>query len=201
MAKAHVTVGMAAAFTAVMPGSLPEALPVIAGASLGCLICDIDCETKAERSDSSRWRIMMALVAAAALIEDGLLDAGMWQTAAQNGPYMCFAGLAGFMIICMFAGISSHRGFSHSLPALALETLCMWLMLPAAALPFATAFASHLVLDLMNKRPVRLLYPSKKSFCLGWFYSDRLANKLCASAGCIWLAASAIIGLSLHGRL
>ena len=199
MAKAHITVGMAAAFTAVMPDSIPEALPVITGASLGCLICDIDCETRAERSDSSRWRIMMALVAAAALIEDHLLDAGMWRSVTQNGPYMCFAGLAGFMIIGTFAGISSHRGFSHSLLALALETLCMWLMIPAAAMPFAIAFASHLVLDLMNKRPVRLFYPAKKRFCLGWFYSDRLANKLCASAGCIWLAASAIIGLRLHG--
>ena len=46
MAKAHITVGIAAAFTAAMPNSIPEALPVITGASLGCLICDIDCETK-----------------------------------------------------------------------------------------------------------------------------------------------------------
>ena len=199
MAKAHITVGMAAAFTAVMPDSIPAALPVITGASLGCLICDIDCETRAERSDSSRWRIMMALVAAAALIEDHLLDAGMWRSVTQNGPYMCFVGLAGFMIIGTFAGVSRHRGFSHSLLALALETLCMWLMIPAAAMPFAIAFTSHLVLDLMNKRPVRLFYPAKKRFCLGWFYSDRLANRLCASAGCIWLAASAIIGLKLHG--
>ena len=123
MAKAHITVGMAAAFTAVMPGSVPEALPVITGASLGCLICDIDCETKAERRDSSHWRIMMALVAAAALIEDHLLDAGMWRSMAQNGPYLCFAGLAGLMIIGTFAGVSSHRGFSHSFPGLAVETL------------------------------------------------------------------------------
>ena len=134
MAKAHITVGMAAAFTAAMPGSIPEALPVITGASLGCLICDIEI-------------------------------------------------------------ISSHRGFSHSLMALALETLCVWLVFPAAAMPFAIAFASHLLLDLMNKRPLRLLYPAKKGFCLGWFYADRLANKLCASAGCIWLAAAVFINL------
>ena len=195
MAKAHITVGMAAAFTAAMPNSIPEALPVITGASLGCLICDIDCETKAERSDSSHWRIVMAVIAAAALIEDNLLDAGMWRSLSQRGEYLWFAGLAGFLIICTFAGISTHRGFSHSLLALALESLCVWLVFPAAAVPFATAFASHLVLDLMNKRSLRLLYPAKKGFCLGWFYADRLANKLCASAGCIWLAAAVFINL------
>ena len=42
LAKAHIAAGMAAAFTVMMPGSVPEALPVIAGASAGCLICDID---------------------------------------------------------------------------------------------------------------------------------------------------------------
>ena len=55
MAKAHITIGMAAAFTIVQPESIPEALPVIVGASLGCLICDLDCENKAEKSDSSHW--------------------------------------------------------------------------------------------------------------------------------------------------
>lgn len=189
MAKAHIAVGMAAAFTLTQPGSVPEALPVITGAALGCLICDLDCETKAERSDSSRWRIVMAAVAAATLIEDHLLGAGMWDSLSRQGPYLSFAGLAGFMLTCTFAGISGHRGFSHSILALALETLSLWLMFPAAALPFAAAFASHLALDLMNKRSVRLLYPADKGFCLGWFYSDRLADKLFAAAGTAWMIA------------
>ena len=199
MAKAHITVGMAAAFTAAMPGSVPESLPVITGAAIGCLICDIDCEAKAERNESSRWRIVMALVAAAALMEDQLLDAGMWRTLSQSDPYIRFAGLAGFMLTCTFAGAASHRGFAHSLLALALETLCMWMVIPAAALPFAAAFASHVALDLMNKRSLRLFYPAKKGVCLKWFYADRLANRLFASAGCIWLAVLLINGLrTLH---
>ena len=195
MAKAHITVGMAAAFTIMSPDNIPEALPVITGASLGRLICDLDCENKAEKSDSSRWRIVMAVVAAAALIEDHLLDAGMWKTLESSGSYLWFAGIAGFALVCTFAGISSHRGFSHSLLALALESLCLWLVFPAAVMPFAIAFVSHLLLDLMNKRSVRLLYPAKKGFCLKWFYADRLANKLCASAGCIWLIAAFLISI------
>ena len=197
MAKAHISIGMAAAYTAVMPGSIREALPVITGAAMGCLICDIDCEAKAERNDSSRWRIVMAAVAAAAIIEDHLLDGVMWRELSQRGSYIWFAGLAGFMLICTFAGISEHRGFAHSFLALALETLCVWLVFPSAALPFAAAFASHLALDLMNRRSVRLFYPAKKGFCLGWFYADRLADKVFASAGCIWLAAAMITELRL----
>ena len=82
---------MAAAFSIVKPATVAEALPVIAGGALGCLICDLDCENKSEKSDSSRWRTVMMLVAAAALIEDHLLDAGMWRSLGQNGQYLWFA--------------------------------------------------------------------------------------------------------------
>ena len=215
LAKAHIAVGMAAAFSIVRPGTVAEALTVIAGGALGCLICDLDCENKSEKSDSSHWRIVMALVAAAALIEDHLLDAGMWRSighsgeylwqlfcpsdnhlwsmSGQVGQYLWFAGLAGFVITCVFASGSGHRGFSHSFLAMALETACLWLIFPAVAVPFAIAFASHVLLDMMNKRSVRLFYPAKKGFCLGWFYADRLANKVVAAGGTVWLIVAIII--------
>ena len=195
LAKAHIAVGMAAAFSIVRPETVAEALPVITGGALGCLICDLDCENKSEKSDSSHWRIVMALVAAAALIEDHLLDAGMWRSLGQNGQYLWFAGIACFVITCVFAGGSGHRGFSHSLLAMAIETVCLWLIFPAVAVPFAIAFASHVLLDMMNKKSVRLFYPAKKGFCLKWFYADRLANKFFEIGGTVWFAAAVILCL------
>lgn len=192
LAKAHITVGMAAAFTIVRPETVADALPVIAGGALGCLICDLDCENKKERSDSSRWRIAMFAVAAAALIEDHLLDAGMWRTLVQNG-YMWCIGLTAFVLTCAFAIASNHRGFSHSLIALALETLSLYLIVPVAAIPFAAAFISHLILDITNYRSVRLFWPAKKGISLGIFYADKLANKVCASMGALWLIIAIII--------
>ncbi len=187
MAKAHIAAGMAAAFTVMRPESIPEALPVVTGAALGCLICDLDCENPRERNESSRYRILMAVVAAAALIEDHMIGAGMWNSVGKHGPYLWFAGFAAFVLICGFASISKHRGFAHSFLALALETASLWLVFPMAAKPFAIAFISHQVLDLLNKKPVRLFYPAKKGFSLGLFYADRLANKLVATGGMIWL--------------
>ena len=206
LAKAHIAVGMAAAFSIVRPETVADALPVITGGALGCLICDLDCENRSEKSDSSHWRFVMALVAAAALIEDHLLDAGMWRSLGQSGDYLpgssvalgqylWFAGLAGFVITCVFASGSGHRGFSHSLLAMTLETVCLWLVFPAVAIPFAIAFMSHVFLDMMNKRSVRLFYPAKKGICLGWFYADRVANKLITAGGMIWMIAAVILCL------
>ena len=193
LGKAHLSIGMAAAFTVVMPENMPAALPVIAGAAAGSLICDIDCESPAERHDASRQRVLAAVIAAAALIADGLMDAGMWRSLAQSGSYLWCAGVAGLVITVAFASVSSHRGFSHSLLALLLEAGFLYLVFPKAVLSFAAAFATHLVLDITNRKKLRLLYPAKRGFSLGLFYADRLANRVCELAGVIWLAAVLLV--------
>lgn len=193
MAKAHIAVGMAAAFTIMRPGSIPEALPVVTGAAIGCLICDLDCENPRERTESSHYRITMAVLAAAALIEDHLIGSGIWKSAGRYGQYVWFAGFAAFVLICAFASISKHRGFAHSFLALALETASLWLVFPVTAKPFAIAFLSHQVLDLLNKKPIRLFYPAEKGFRLGLFYADRFANKAFAAVGTVWLIAVILI--------
>ena len=198
LAKAHITIGMAAALTIAAPESIPEALPVITGASLGCLICDLDCDNPREKQDSSHWRIVMFAVAAAALFEDHHIDAGMWRSVAQSGSYLWCAGIAVFALTCAFASVSSHRGFSHSFAALILEAFSLWLVFPAAAVPFVIAFASHLILDMTNKRPVRVFYPLKKGISFGWFYADRLANKVCAAIGSVWLILEVLFIVRQH---
>ena len=137
----------------------------------------------------------MFAVAAAALFEDYHIDAGMWRLFAQSGSYLWCAGITGFALTCAFASVSSHRGFSHSLLALALEAYSLWLVFPAAAVPFTIAFATHLILDMTNYRPVRILYPLKKGISLGWLHADRLANKLCAMVGSVWLIVAVAICL------
>ena len=195
LAKAHVTVGMAAAFSIMRPDTMAEALPVIAGGALGCLICDLDCEVTKEKTESSHWRVVMWLIAAAALIEDHLLNAGMWNSLGSNGQYLWFAGLVGFVITGGFASVSNHRGFSHSLLTLALFAGSLWLVFPAMTIPFAITFTSHLILDVLNKKSLRLFYPAEKGFCLGLFYADRWANKLIATIGSVWLVVAVVLSL------
>lgn len=92
--------------------------------------------------------------------------------------------------------MSSHRGFSHSLLALDLFAGSLWLIFPAMTVPFVITFVSHLILDILNKKSVRLLYPVEKGICLGWFYADRWANKLFATVGSVWLLVEVVLSLS-----
>lgn len=199
LGKAHLAIGMAAALTLAVPETLPAALPVITGAAAGSLICDIDCNSPSEQSDASRQRILAVIIAAAALVADRYMDGGMWlslaERSAAGGIYLICAGIAGLVITLAFASISSHRGFSHSLLAMAIETACVYIILPQTAVPFAVAFATHLILDISNKKQVRLFYPAKKGVSLGLFYADRLANRVCEIGGTAWLILALIISL------
>lgn len=195
LGKAHLSIGMAAAVTSVMPETLPAALPVIAGAAAGSLVCDIDCDSPSERTDASKQRVLGGIIAAAALAADWAMGAGMWKHIADSGSYLWCVGVAGFVLTLAFANVSSHRGFSHSLLAMALETGFVYLIFPMAALPFAIAFATHLVLDISNRKKVRLFYPAKRGVSLRLFYADRLANRICEIAGVIWLVAAVIISV------
>ena len=187
LGKAHLAIGMAAAWTLTLPETMPAALPVIAGAAAGSLICDIDCDSPAERKDASKQRILAAVITAAALTADKLMDAGMWRHIAESGSYLWCAGAAGIVLTVAFANVSAHRGFSHSLTALILETGFLYLIFPQCAKPFAIAFITHILLDMTNKKRVRLFYPAKKGVSLGLFYADRMANRVCEIAGTAWL--------------
>ena len=187
LGKAHLTIGMAAAWTLAMPETVPAALPVIAGAAAGSLICDIDCDSPAERRDASKQRILAAVITAAALIIDGLTGAGMCRTITESGSYLWCAGIAGLVLTVAFANVSAHRGFSHSLTALAMETFFLYLIFPQCVKPFVIAFITHILLDITNKKRLRLFYPAKKGVSLGLFYADRMANRVCEIGGAVWL--------------
>ena len=191
--KAHFAVGIAAATTIIRPETLPEALPVIAGASLGSLICDIDCRCPSGKSEKSQWHSISLIVSGTALLADHFLGQTIWCSLDERAPVVWAIGITAFVLSCTFASISRHRAFSHSLLALALETASLWLIFPTMAMPFAIAFFTHLLLDLTNKKSVRLLYPFGSGICLGWCYADRLADKLLALGGSIWAVTAALL--------
>ena len=68
---------------------------------------------------------------------------------------------------------------------LCLFTWAVNLIYPPMSMSFLAGYGSHLVLDLLNKRPLKLLYPLDDGICFGVFYSNREANTLCFYAGCL----------------
>ena len=188
MSMTHITIGIASALAVCRPDSLQSFLPVLAGASAGSAFCDLDCRTRPKKRDALFGRIVAAGLSAAALFID--YEIGQPMMKYINSLTTDFlAALFAFLVCGGVAAASGQRGFSHSLFAMAVYTASLSVMLRPVAAPFMTAFLSHLLLDLMNRKPVKIFWPFGRGICLRWFYADRTANTLIMLAGAAWTGA------------
>ena len=178
MGKTHLTVGIAAAFAAVQSNTVPGYVAAVIGGAVGGVLCDIDTLRNDGNNDSITIQLTAFAIAAAILTVDWYQNLGICASAlAFDRNRLAFGALALFTL-WVIGFFSNHRGFTHSIAACALFTQAVWVLCPAISIPFAAAYASHIVLDLLNRKGVRLLFPMKGGVRFGLFYSDRTANDL-----------------------
>ena len=189
MSKTHIVTGLAAAFTVLHPETYKAAVPVMIGGSIGSVICDIDQRRDSGSKDARYGRFIVFLLTAAAVALDARTEGLVTQYLMKLDRKMVPG-----IILLLFTGMASrymdHRGFSHSFCALGLYAAGIYLVCPPVTEAFFIAFVSHILLDLLNRRPLKLLFPAKKGFCLKWFYADRFANTVFLFLGCVWLAGA-----------
>ena len=193
--RTHVTVGVAVALVASGPAAgLPALALAAGGGAVGATLPDLDV-----RDPAHPRRDRLARLATAALLVVGLAA-----DVASGGTLLRAASAAGFGTIALgalvLAGLlcatrlSSHRAFSHSLPALAGYTVAIWLIAAPLAPSVALGFASHLALDALNHRAVRLFWPLRGGAALGLCRTGGVADScalvaaLVVTAGVLWHA-------------
>lgn len=194
--KTHLVVGEAAAFAVLQPAGWKEAALCFGAAAVGAVICDIDIDS----SNAHRQAERVILISILALILLGIAEwkfqFGLTQKiAAEHTLWPRIAGGVGLLVMCIFGKEQPHRGFMHSLLAVLIFSGLVYLTLPEAAQYFAVAMSSHLVLDIFNKKNIRLWYPFSGGVSLKLCKADGYADQILFYAGCA--AASVLTILSL----
>ena len=185
MGETHIAVGVAAAVALARPASVEELVIAVAGGALGSIVCDLDVRSSKARKDAARARVAALVAVAAALAFDFASGGAVRGEVTFDLPIQLVAGVAVLASVGFASRVSPHRGFSHSLLAMLAFSVGWLLVLPAAALPFVVGFLSHIALDMLNHRPVRVLFPLRRGFSLGLFRSKGAANRaLLAIASC-----------------
>lgn len=199
LGRTHIPAGITAAILMTQPSDAVGLTCAVSGGAIGGWICDIDC-LNSSRKEGAVFGGVLAL----------LLTAGMFFFDSTHGGVLINYFSAGFgkkmltgaavMLICCIVGfISSHRTFTHSALGLILMSQAVALICPPLASAFTAGAASHILLDLFNKKDVLLLYPLKKGVSLGVCTSDGKINHLLTA---IFTATSAgLIILCTHGLL
>lgn len=199
MSKTHIAVGIAAALAAA-PASVEGLNYALMGGAIGSLICDIDRSSERPSRDVRQgWGIAFTVFFAGFMHESyAYWQAFKAENLLGNPLRLIFLGL--LIVLLLFAIHGAHRGFSHSLLMFAASTVLIFLISRQTSLFYAIGFLTHLVLDVLNKKPVRVFYPAK-GVCLGWFYADGIANRVLLLLGAAACVAMLILKFHLQGNI
>lgn len=185
MGKTHISVGIAAALFVSQPASSAVCLATVLAGALGSITPDIDVHSNSHNRDALIARLIVVGLAIVGFGIDRALGAQFWAYISQIQLSQQAIGLLGFFGLCAIGRFTPHRSFTHSVLALVLFSLALGLVLPMAIPAFAAGYASHLLLDLLNKMPMNLLFPLESSWCLHLCHADGLTNKVLMVAGLV----------------
>ena len=185
MGKTHISVGIAAALFVSQPASSAVCLATVLAGALGSITPDIDVHSNSHNRDALIARLIVVGLAIVGFGIDRALGAQLWAYISQIQLSQQAIGLLGFFGLCAIGRFTPHRSFTHSVLALVLFSLALGLVLPMAIPAFAAGYASHLLLDLLNKMPMNLLFPLESGWCLHLCHADGLTNKVLMVAGLV----------------
>lgn len=194
--KTHIAVGEAAALTLIRPANAKELVLCLGAAAVGALISDVD----ASASRSHRSVVQVTSLAGFVALFVALLDThahlGVLRLLRrQSSLWRVLLGSGAFLVVCNFGMRQPHRSFMHSV--LGWVTLCVLVgeVFPALVPAFAVSMASHILLDLLNRKRVRLLYPCRWGWSLNLCPASGRINDLFCLTGTIVAGLGLVVSL------
>ena len=183
MSKTHLAVGVGTALALTQPQTAKGCCLAIIGGILGGMMPDIDILDNEHMMDAIHGQIIVAGMTAAVLVMDHFARWGVCKELFSRDPMLLIWGIIAWIVLYGIGIPQPHRGFTHSLLGLIAYTIPVALILPSAVPCYVIGFASHLVMDLLNKRNIRLLFPLNWGFCFGVCYDNKAANQILLYAG------------------
>lgn len=173
LGRTHFFIGISAALAVMQPSSMPTLVAGAGAAAIGGMISDIDSGTSQAHREADKIMTAAIAVTAIVILADYKFHVGIYERLMRNSSIArLLTGAMAFIIICTYGSSQPHRSFMHSFLSLFMLTACIDVIYPDAAPYFAVAYASHLALDLLNYRRLRLIWPMKRGFSLGFCSSQ-----------------------------
>ncbi len=192
MSKTHLAVGIAASLMIVQPQTYQECALAVIGGALGGIAPDIDTFKSRTRIDNVISHTAAVVIAAAALFCDYYFNFGIVNYLRAHTSPLLVGGLA-YIALLIIGFYAPHRGFTHSLLGMVLFTAAISAVYPPVAAAYMAGFASHIALDLLNRKHVHLFYPMKKGISFNLCYASGKANTF------FFIAGIAVSAISLAG--
>ena len=177
MSKTHLSVGMAAALAVSPITDINSCLLVLAGGAIGGVIPDVDVLDDDYKCDALIGELISFGLVALAVIINYFNHGSMMSTLSEHKLLSIIGGVA-FFILWAVGFSCDHRDFTHSLLSMALFSISVALIYLPLTLPFAMGYLSHLLLDILNKKKIRLFFPREGGICLYLCYASKIGNTI-----------------------
>jgi inner membrane protein len=200
MSRTHLAMGMASSlatsFFVMQPENLSDNLIVLSGGALGGVLADVDTVKNDYKCDALIGQLLGFSIFISVTVLDYIMELGVCDYVInKNRIPSIIAGIA-FIVLYTIGFASNHRTFTHSLLAMILFSGCFSLTLPRLGCSILIGYASHMLLDLLNKKDVPLLYPLKKGICFKLCYAGKTANTIFMIIG--FMATLVLFGYRLY---
>ena len=199
LGRTHIPAGITAAILMTQPSDVLGLTCAVSGGAVGGWICDIDCLNNSKKEGAVFGGILALLLTAGTLWFDSTHGGTLLSYFSNGSGQKMLTGAVLLLLCCIFGFISSHRTFTHSALGLILMSQAVALICPPLASAFTAGAASHILLDLFNKKDVLLLYPLKKGISLGVCSSDGTINHFLTAL--FTVTSTVLIILCTHGLL
>lgn len=177
--QTHINVATATTLAIMQPKNPTELVLGLCVSAIGGMLPDIDSKTSKTHKEVEKICLTsLAMIVACALADQYFNLSLMYRLSSNANGFTVLCGFMTMIGILLYGKEQPHRSFTHSLLFLLGTSVAVWLMYSPMLPYYAIGCASHIVIDIFNKKKEKLLYPCKKGFGFGLCASDKKANMI-----------------------
>lgn len=189
--QTHAALGAATALVIIRPAEPKTLIATAAVGAFAGILPDIDTGGKVA-SIIHKITLAFIWIVCFFVCQAALTGSTVIESIDDSGMAINMLGLAILIGFSIFGDTQPHRGFTHSVLALLIASFSAYLIFKNLALAFCIGYASHLLIDMVNKKGEQLLYPMPNRWCLNLCKANGLAalcTRMASYLVCIGYAA------------
>lgn len=189
--QTHAALGAATALVIIRPAEPKTLIATAAVGAFAGILPDIDTGGKVA-SIIHKITLAFIWIVCFFVCQAALTGSTVIESIDDSGMAINMLGLAILIGFSIFGDTQPHRGFTHSVLALLIASFSAYLIFKNLALAFCIGYASHLLIDLFNKKGERLLWPLPYRWRLNLCKANGLAalcTRMASYLVCIGYAA------------
>lgn len=198
MSFTHLAVGAGTALAIMHPNDPKGCCLAVIGGFLGGVIPDADTLQHDYKKDALKGQLIASLTTAGLFLADRISGFNIFTDFPPVNMIWLNVGLILFAVLYVICLPQPHRGFSHSLLAMILFSAAIAFIYRPLLPFFLLGYASHIAIDLLNKKGVKVFFPANFSICLRICTANGMANIILQVVGFLVAMAFLINGLFLH---